>query len=64
MSMILTGERLQIDVWNVVSVPDGAPSASRPDDSSPAPNQDRKFSYLQSSENLLQSMAYANEVRC
>lgn len=60
---------MQIGLWNVVSVPDGAPSAPAGggkaaaavgDDGKPL-GPDRKFSYLQTCEALLQSIEYANE---
>ena len=57
---------IQIGLWNVVSVPDGAPAVSAADDDSAAPKSgdaDRKFSYLQTCQNLLQSIDFANEAR-
>ena len=55
---------VQIGLWNVVSVPDGAPAPSTAaQEAGKKPDNDRKFSYLQSCQKLLQSMEYANEVR-
>lgn len=62
--IILTSTLLQIGLWNVISVPDGAPSVSRDDDDPPpTPEKDRKFSYLKSSQKLLQNLDYACDVR-
>ena len=68
---------MQVDLWNAVSVPDGAPSsgpvavgtdgseatATAANDSVPPPARDKKFSYLHTCEALLQSSEFANEAR-
>lgn len=57
---------VQIGLWNVVSVPDGAPAPSKSADgtaaAAPAAGGDRKFSYLNNCKELLQSFEYAKEV--
>jgi hypothetical protein len=54
---------VQAGLWNVVSVPDGAPAVVREDVQADA-SQDRKFSYLRSCQNILQSPEFSEEVRC
>lgn len=53
---------MQAGLWNVVSVPDGAPSRVK-EDSEPDPQQDRKFSYLQTCQHMLQNLDLAQDVR-
>lgn len=46
----------------MVSVPDGAPSRVK-EDSEVDPQKDRKFSYLQTCQHMLQNLDLAHEVR-
>lgn len=50
---------LQAGLWNVVSVPDGAPSTVRDEVD---PSQDRKFSYFYSCKDMLQNPDFSTEV--
>ena len=50
---------LQAGLWNVVSVPDGAPSTVRDEVD---PSQDRKFTYLNNCQDMLQKPDFSAEV--
>lgn len=50
---------MQAGLWNVVSVPDGAPATVRDEVD---PSQDRKFSYFHSCKDMLQNPDFSAEV--
>ena len=50
---------LQVGLWNVVSVPDGAPSTVKEEHDL---SQDRKFSYFYSCKDMLQKPDFSTEV--